>query len=343
MIVTAPGIRFRFQPEGGFLTDLVISDHGRQIAPLYRAPWLAETLPADMPTHLRFLQGDFFCAPFCGHSDGSDFHGWPANGTWQVGDSRPGTVAADLPQSVKSARISKLLEVDAGHPWVYQTHRLTGGTGQLPVANHAMVALPNGGLIRTSPKAFWETSPLPQETDPARGRSALAYPARTADPRAFPRADGSVADLTRYPWTDRAEDFCAGVEAPGSALGWTAITRPAEGDLYLSLRNPAKLPMTMLWHSNYGRDYLPWSGRNRCLGVEEGAASMMLGLSADQASPGSLSLNPAGTVDVRHVIGAIGWPSGEAVAEILATGDLIQVRGEGGARRSLPFRGGFLS
>jgi hypothetical protein len=123
------------------------------------------------------------------------------------------------------------------------------------------------------------------------------------------------------------------------------VTRPGEDDLYLSLRDARRLPLTMLWHSNGGRDYPPWSGRHwGCLGVEEGAAAHMLSLSpeSDLSGPGMLALAPDGTTEVRHVIGAIAWPSGEPVAELRDEGDAILVRGEGGAERRLPFREGFL-
>jgi hypothetical protein len=212
------------------------------------------------------------------------------------------------------------------------------------VANHANLSVRNGALIRTSAKSHWETPKSPQESDPARGRSGLVYPARSDDPRAFPGLTGPV-DLTRYPWNPRAEDFVIGVEARGHALGWTAVTRPVEGDLYLSLRDARALPMTMLWHSNGGRDYAPWSGRHvGCLGVEEGAAATVLGLSSESglAGPGALTLVAGGMAEVRHVIGAIAWPSGQAVAAVVREGDRVTVTGEGGAVRSLPVRPDFL-
>ena len=70
----------------------------------------------------------------------------------------------------------------------------------------------------------------------------------------------------------------------------------------------------------------------------------MLGLSseADLAGPGALALSPDGTAEVRHVIGAMAWPSGEPVAEVVEVGDAIEVRGENGALRRVPFRAGFL-
>ena len=298
--------------------------------------------PPGAAPHLARLGGDFFCAPFGGREEGSALHGWPANSPWTVAETGPGSLLATLDRTVQGARLTKSLRLRDDHPFVYQAHAFEGGTGAVAVANHANVALPRGGIIRASPKLWWETPGTAPETDPARGRACLAYPARSGDPARFPGRDGPV-DLTRFPWGPAHEDFVAGLEAPGRALGWTAVTRPAEGDLYLSLRDPGRLPMTMLWHSNGGRDYPPWSGRHTgCLGVEEGAAVGMLALStqADLAGPGALALG--GRTQIRHATGAIRWPTGEPVAEVRIEGGVLVVAGEAGARRALPFDADFL-
>ena len=342
----AAGIRLAFDPDGGLLQDLVVEDDGHEVAPLHRAPWVgtAEAMPQGSGVTLGKLGGDWFCAPFGARDEGSPLHGWTAGTGWNVVLQGSGLLRAVLDRSVRGATVLKELSVEDRHPFVYQRHVFLGGQGRLPVANHANVSLRNGGVIRTSPKALWETPKNAQESDPARGRSCLSYPAQATDPRAFPGLDGPV-DLRRYPWGPRHEDFVMGLEARGHRLGWTAVTRPDEGDLYLSLRDARSLPMTMLWHSNGGRDYPPWSGRHfGCLGVEEGAAATMLSLSseADLAGPGLLTLAPDGLCEVRHAIGAIRWPSGEAVADIREEDDGLVVEGEAGASRRLPFCSGFL-
>jgi hypothetical protein len=239
-------------------------------------------------------------------------------------------VTARLGPEVQGARLTKHLRLRDGHPFLYQSHRFEGGAGRISAANHAMVSLPGGGLISTSAKAVWRTPAAVLEPDPARGRSALAGGARAADPRAFPAADGGRVDLTRYPFRAGHEDFVIGLEQAGTRLGWTAVVRLGQGDLFLSLRNPAVLPMTMLWHSDGGRDYAPWSGRHRaCLGVEEGAAPDLLD------EPGGLVLG--GTVDVRHAIGCIAWPQEERVAQVVAGPDHLTVTAASGAERRVPF------
>ncbi len=344
--VAATGIRFEFDPETGKLDSFTVEDEGRDISPLHQAPWIGTTeqMPADAAPHMATLGGDFFCAPFAGSEGESPMHGWPANEPWRVVINERGTLKASLGRRVFGASLVKELSVFDDHPFVYQRHLFIGGQGRVPVANHANVSLPLGGLVRTSPKSMWETPNDPQETDPDRGRSGLCYPAQSIDPHQFPGISGPV-DLTSYPWNPKHEDFVVAIETHNNALGWTAVTRPQEGDLFLSLRNPKQLPMTMLWHSNGGRDYAPWSGRHLgCLGVEEGAAEQMLGTSteADLAGPGSITLMGDGSVDVRHVIGAINWPSGQPVAEITQEDDLLEIRGEGGAVRHVPIQTDFL-
>ncbi|MYK31878.1 MAG: hypothetical protein F4051_09190 [Boseongicola sp. SB0670_bin_30] len=345
--ILAEGIELSFDRRTGLIERFAVTDNRVEVAPLHRAPWVGtgEALTPDTAPHVAALGGDFFCAPFAGREGDSPLHGWPANSAWIIERKEGRALRAALPRQVYGAGLVKDLILRDGHPFVYQSHTFTGGNGHVPVANHANLSLPSGGIIRTSPKAHWETPKDPQESDPARGRSALKYPAKCNSPMAFPGLTGDV-DLTMFPWNSRHEDFVIGIEEGGLELGWTAVSRPASGDLFLSLRNPRQLPMTMLWHSNGGRDYPPWNGRHfGCLSVEEGAASHMLGLSDESAlcGPGGLSLEADGSVYVRHVIGAIRWPTGEPVADIRLSDASLLIRGEAGARRSLPIDRAFLA
>jgi hypothetical protein len=345
--IAAAGIRVAFDARTGLLDGFTVTDGGRDVAPLHRAPWVGtdEGMPPDAAPLMATLGGDFFCAPFAASEGDSPLHGWPANTPWTVVREGDGVLRAVLERPVFGATLVKELSVADGHPFVYQRHVFVGGQGRVTFANHANVSVRGGAHIRTSPKLRWETPMTQQESDPARGRSALVCPAQATDPRAFPGTVGPV-DLTTYPWNPRHEDFVVGIEAKGRRFGWTAVTRKGAGDLYLSLRDPRRIPMTMLWHSNGGRDYAPWSGRHRgCLGVEEGAAEHMLGLSteADLAGPGALTLRPDGIAEVRHVIGAIDWPTEETVADVAPSGDEVVIRGEGGAERRVPVRAGFLT
>ncbi len=342
--VVADGITVGFTPDCGFIGSMVVRHEGRVIDLLHRAPWGADEVPAESPPHHKGLRGDFFCAPFGGGADGAPLHGWTANGRWDVVEATPGIIRSVLDRPVMGARVEKVIAVRDGDPFVYQRHLFTGGAGALPVANHAMVALPQGGVVTTSPKQFYQTPVDPLERDPMRGWSLLAYPAR-GTVGAFPQAAGGTVDLGHYPLGAGHEDFVIGVEAAGHSFGWTAVARPT-GDLFLSLRRADALPLTMFWHSNGGRHYAPWSSRHvGVLGVEEGLGHAMLGQATcdalvAQGQPVALALG--GEVEVRHVIGAIAWPSGEAVADVVPGEGVLTVTGVAGARRVVAFDAGFL-
>ena len=341
--VQARGITVDFQARGGVIASLRVLDQGKMIAPLHRAPWAEAELPASAPRHQGWLAGDFFCAPFGdARADAAPLHGWTANGDW---DGAAGHYV--LSRQVLGARVEKHLGLQDDHPFVYQRHVFDGGAGACPVANHAMVSLPDGGRISTSAQRWCETPMQAPEADPAKGRSLLAYPAR-APMGAFPTAAGGVADLGRYPLGQAHEDFVIAIADPGVTFGWTAVVR-AGGDLFLSLRRADLLPLTMFWHSNGGRDYAPWSSRHRgVLGVEEGVGLSLLSLSA-QGVPDALTaagqptaLHLGGTVEVRHVIGALHWPTVEPVTDVIPSEHSLCIMGRAGAKREVPFDAAFL-
>ena len=346
----------------GHLALIEIERDGRKTAPFHRAPWADDAVPPagteDAP-HLARISGDFFCAPF-GTSDvePSPSHGWPANAAWSLVDVRPlaggGTTATfALEKAVMGARVLKELTLRDGHPFLYQRHIFEGGAGAVSVANHAMVRLPHGARMAYSPKRWAETPTTPLEGDPTRGNSILAYPGRSTDLTRYPRRDGGTVDLTSYPIDQGHEDFVMLVEAAGSPLGWSAVTRSEEGDIALMLKNPAKLPATMLWLSNGGRSYAPWSSRHRdVLGVEDACAWSLYGHAAsivpnpltDRGIPTAISLGPNGSVDVRHAIGAVPTPPGWAtVADVQAGDGTLAVTDVAGNTLVLPFDHRFLA
>ena len=355
--IEAKGIALRFDPVFGMISELRVERGSRVVSMLHKAPWHGEEMPATAAPHLARLAGDFFCAPFGDASaDGAPGHGWPANSAWSTIEIiRQGaeTIARfRLDRLAMGATLVKHLRLVDGHPFVYQRHVFTGGHGDsIAVANHAMLRLTHGAQLSFSPKRWWETPQTGLETDPLRGRGLLAYPAKAADLHRFPRADGGEADLGRYPIGERHEDFAVGVEAKDSTLGWTAVARNVDRDIYLSLRNAARLPMTMLWFSNGGRDYAPWNGRHvDVLGVEEGINRSLLGHSARQVPnpldaagvPTGLTLEQNGTTEVRHVTGSLAWDDDGRIADIRATEGGIAIETAAGTVRTVPCDVAFL-
>ena len=136
---------------------------GQTIAPLHRAPWTADEVPADAPPHQRWLAGDFLAAPMGPGPDG--LHGLTANGDWRVTPPRPGTLRAVLDGAVQGATVVKELSVQRRPPLrlpappFHRRHR-----ARCRSSNHAMISVPNGAKLSFSRKRWWETLAEPMET-----------------------------------------------------------------------------------------------------------------------------------------------------------------------------------
>jgi hypothetical protein len=353
--IKAKGISVSLDLTVGHIADMTVDSGGRQLTPLHRAPWVGadETLPEDLPRGTVRLSGDFLCAPFS-RSDVEEapLHGWPANSAWDVsedGATDDGWRAVfRLRHKVMGASVDKIFTLRDGHPFLYQEHVFSGGSGAISVAHHPMTAMTGGGRLAFSPKRFAATPADPLEPDPARGRFMLAYPARSADLSHFPAAAGGTVDLRQYRMDDRREDFLTLVEADHGGPGWTALARKAEDDLVLVLKNPAELPVTMLWLSNGGRDYAPWSGRHLgVLGIEDGRAAVGHAASLGdnwlkrEGVATAFALLEGRSFSFRHVIGALPAAGGEPPGEITTVNGRMRL-GAGALTREVAFDSDFL-
>lgn len=354
---SARGIEVSVDLAVGHIADMAIAAGGRVLRPLHRAPWLDEPddrLPLDLIAGQRRLSGDFLCAPFSvSDVEPAPLHGWPANSAWDVAAS---TATADgwqarlrLRRKVLGAAVDKILTLRDGHPFLYQEHVFSGGEGEVPVAHHPMTAMRDGGRLAFSPKRLALTPEQSLEPDPARGRSMLAYPARTEALERFPTVSGGVTSLLDYHAADRREDFVSLIEADHGGLGWTAVARAAERDLVLVLKNPLDLPVTMLWVSNGGRDYAPWNGRHvGVLGIEDGRAAAghraAIGDNALKREGVPTTLRLGGQASFRQVIGALPLPAaGLAPRGVEASDGALRIDFATDATAVVPFDTTFLA
>lgn len=137
--------------------------------------------------------------------------------------------------------------------------------------------LKGAGRFSCSPKRAVLIPQRPLEP----GRARLAAGTSASDLTRVPGADGHPVELSYLPIGTLHEDFVTLLEAEGSSLGWSAVLREIEDDIVFVLKDPAVLPVTMLWHSNGGRDYAPWNGRHHgVLGIEDGCAAGIEGYAA---------------------------------------------------------------
>ena len=118
------------------------------------------------------------------------------------------------------------------------------------------------------------------------------------------------------------------------------------------LKRPDVLPVTMLWMSNGGRDYAPWSGRHTgVLGIEDARASP-LG-HADSCGvneftglgiPTAFELGEERRISIRQVIGACGAnPEGGKLVDVRAQNESLVLDFHCGGTRTLKYDPAFLA
>ena len=307
------------------------------LTPLWKAQWYG-TLDddADVAPVERRLAGDFLCLPF-GASDliGGPIHGATANSRWEVIDRAADRARLRLTVPVMGASVEKRLRLAAHAPLLYQTHVIDGGAGRVTLAHHAMVHAAGARLAFSAKRAVLAPDPAMQP-----GMNLTRPGGRATDLSAVPGLDGPL-DLTRYPEA-RCEDFVTLVEAAGSPLGWTAVTR--DRDVVFVVKDPRVLPVTMLWLSNGARTAHPWNGRHTgVLGIEDGIAA---GSAGHRAALGDNPVAREGVAtaldlgrrhEIRHVIGAIPRPEGwQTVAGVSAEGSTLTILGDDGSRVEIP-------
>lgn len=342
--------RVALEPEIGNIRVLKFRVGDRTLAPLHTAPWADDPAlvndPETDPLEAR-LAGDFLCAPFgAADLDGGPPHGWTANSRWRLIDERAGGMTFELDRDVMGARVTKTLALAPDAPILYQTHLIEGGVGRLTIAHHPMIRLGSRGRFSTSPKRAALTPEVPLVP----GRHRLALGQRATDLTRIPAEEGGTVDLRDLPIADRHEDFIALVEAPGASMGWSAIVREAEADIFFVLKDPDVLPLTMLWHSNGGRDFPPWNGRHRgVVGIEDGCTAGAAGHRAalvpnpisDEGVPSALTLG--GTIRIAQVTGALPRPEGwTEIADITTSDGRLTLWDVSGAEQSMPYDTGFL-
>lgn len=340
---------------GAHLSDVRFAlDSGRTIAPMHTSPWEHEELPPDLPPILRVLRGDFFCAPFAESNvipTEPRAHGLPANGTWTVIDHAPGALDLRLEGDVMGATVTGRYEVKPGHAIVYQRHTITGGDGRIPMAHHAMLTADPPLQLAFGPHICAGTPPTAPESPP-NGRSILSYPQDIPDLGKARLADGGIVDLTTYPFAEDHEDLWM-VATDGTApLGWTAATSP-DGWVWFALKDPRVLPSTVLWLSNGGRTYAPWSSRHRhVIGLEEvrsyfangHAASIADNALSRRGIPTAFDLTPGGRIVINYLFGVAPVPADfGAVADIRPDGDGVAITNVRGRSVHAPADLSFLS
>ena len=328
--VASDGIQAWVTRDGGMLGPVSFGVGKKVIEPLSVPHFAGQPLEKGMPVLIRALRGDFFCLPFGGNGNpwrGETHppHGETANARWKLEgvDSSNGQHALrmTLKTKVRSGQVDKTILLRDGHDAIYQQHRISGMSGAMSMGHHAMVKCPDregSGLFSTSAIVQGFTSPTPFENPENGGYSALKVNARFKSLNRVPLATGGTTDLRSYPARRGFEDMVMLVHKP-APFAWNAMSFPEERYVFFTLKDPSVLRNTILWLSNGGRHYAPWSGKHtNVLGIEDVTAHFADGLAesvrkngvSEAGYPTTQKLSKRTPSDVRYLFGAVRTPAG---------------------------------
>jgi len=272
---------------GGHVAPVTFHLPNGDVRPFSVAPWGEER--HDIASILQVLRGDFFCVPFGGNDlpygeEQHPIHGETANKDWQVVSQTESAIEMSLTTTIRPGTVHKKVWAVPGQDAIYQRHTIRGMTGPMCIGHHAMVKFKSQGIVSVAPFGFGQVFPGEFESPVQGGYSSLKPGARFDRLDHVPSNDGTFADLTKYPSREGFEDLAMVYAEKGSEFGWTTVTFPEEGYIWFSLKDPRVLAGTILWHSNGGRHYAPWSSRHRgVLGLEEVTSYMHYGLAGSVA------------------------------------------------------------
>jgi len=337
---------------GGQLGPVVFDLGRKKVQPFAVAPWAGTRAAASLPPILRALRGDFFCMPFGGNlspyrGESHPLHGETANADWRLEElflqHGSATFRASLRCSVRPGVVRKEIQLRRGQTAVYSRHSLEGFSGPMSFGHHAMLAFPDregSGLVSTSRLRFARVYPGEFEKPENGGYSSLKPGAHFRRLDSVPMANGLRADLSRFPARAGFEDLVMISQAPDQSFAWSAVSFPRDGYVWISLKNPAVLPSTVLWHSNGGRHDAPWSGRHRrVLGVEEVLSYFHEGLAQSVAPnpvqkakiPTFVRLNPKRPLMVSSIMALAAIPPDfDHVRQISPKGNGLEIKSRSG-------------
>ncbi|MFA7344197.1 MAG: hypothetical protein WC003_07845 [Terrimicrobiaceae bacterium] len=304
----------------------------RPVQPYYISPWQNEK-PVAMPAVMVPLRGDFFCLPFGANAEphrGEKHppHGETCGNRWSLEgcakDGRSTTLAIRLKTKVRPGTVRREFTLVDGHDAVYCRTLVEGCAGRTPFAHHAVLRMPareRALRISTSKFAIGRTYPV-LLGDPAAGE--YQWLARDAAFRSLARVPSifkgeAPGDCSAFPTRPGFCDLLQQFERPSKAgISWVVATNTEENWMWFALKNPAVMPGRLFWIENRGRHAAPWSGRNSCLGIEDGCMYFDRGIAEScrpnpisrQGIPTCVSLDGKHPLDVRYIQGAAKIPPG---------------------------------
>lgn len=298
---------------------------GRQVSPLYLAPWSARAVKPPLAPVLQQLRGEWPCVPFGSYRASEGFppqwasviggdegerqlHGYGSNVAWSWNRVTPEEVelSCRYPESDDIEELVRRIRPVPGLPAVdleliVRARRRT----HLPAGLHFTFAKPRT-FATLRPGRYREAWTMP--APPYERIQAFAPDRRFEDLRQVPARCGGHVDASVFPPAVPAEDNIQLNDADGR------FHLDLEGDeCRIALEwEPAHFPSLMLWFSNHGLQQPPWNGAHVALGIEPVCSPFGLGLAAArganpirrEGTPTTIEFDPAAVFHTRYRISA---------------------------------------
>lgn len=300
------------QALGGMLGPVTfLLPDGRQVSPLHVAPWFDDPARKDQPPILQELRGEWPCVPFgtdapralpdgwsaTGETfDGADVpHGHSSNAEWVFTKVDPDrlTLTCDYPDAHPIRRLTRTIAADPQAPALDITLNVEARRPcRLPIGLHPTLRLPITGQARLEPPAFRQGRVFPLDVEP--GQGLLAPGATFSSLTSVQSRTGTPLSLASLPLPENTEEL---VQLTGVTGGFR-LHHPDRWTVTLDW-DTAHFPALLLWISNRGRTYAPWSSRHVALGVEPVNAAFDLG-PAISTAPNPISTEGIPTAQSFH-------------------------------------------
>lgn len=272
------------QDDGGMVTGEFELD-GQNINPFYSHPWEESEVESGL---LKFLKGDFFCAPF-GITPSRDIpgfsaekksqekeyaHGLSSNGRWSLKENNGdhAQIHIDYPNSCINGVNRTISFMQDKKGILFKNEVFVNKDVSLPIGAHPILRLPDkpgaAKLVVPDTKMLYT---YPIKTDET---SIVQTDTMYNDLSETPLRDGGSIDLTSLPLDCCVEEI---VMLCDVGEGVIQLENREEGYRAVLEFDHTKVPNCLLWISNRGRQFEPWNGRNLCLGIEPIAAAFDFG------------------------------------------------------------------
>ena len=265
---------------------------GTVAEPLFAAPWRGEPSVSPADPLIQNLGAEWPCVPFgvaeipeglpaewragAAADWNRSIHGHCSNADWSLervsdGEAR---AAIDYPGCTPIRRLERTIRLDSERAAIhfrleiFARRRTRVAVGLHPVFDLAGCRPGSCALSVAGRTTAWS---FPAEVEP--GRSRFRPDQRGVPLEAVSDRQGTAIDGSRLPLDSETEDLLLLTE-PGGEVSLSYLERGYRAAVRW---NPEDLPCCSLWYSNGGRQFPPWNGRVRAIGIEPVAAAFDLG------------------------------------------------------------------